>query len=909
MKVMRFVSLISVAALAAACGSQTAGGPDPIGPNGDGTETPAPEVTNPGPSPTPPELRLPDTAAPLLYMVELTIDPAKDSFTGTARINLRTTAASDHLWLHGTELTVSKAVLKTDAEVLDARPLDTSNEHFLGFRFPRQVAAGTYWLEVTYSGTISDKDYSGLFRQQEDEAWYLYSQFEAFSARRAFPSFDEPRFKVPFALTLHVPEALHAFSNTPVKAETKGPDAGWKTLTFETTKPLPSYLVALAVGPFEVVDVGPAGRNKTPVRIITTRGKTARTAWSKQAVVELQVLLESYFDMAYPYAKLDHIVVPHFLGAMENPGLITYDGGILLAEPGNEPRGWQRGAANTIAHEIAHQWFGNLVTLAWWDDIWLNESFATWAAAKVVDEWKPAWKSTVGAVGQRNGVMGQDSLMTARKIRQPIVSHQDIAGAFDGITYGKGAAVLWMFERAIGPDKFRDGVRNYMKKHAWKTTTATDFIASIAEVSDPVIPAAFRTFLDQPGVPVLTVGVTCAKGEKPVVSLAQERYLPAGSTGSAASTWTMPVCFEYAAGKDIVERCEMLGEKSTTVELDLKSCPTWVLGNADAAGYYRTAYEGAWLGNLIDKGGTSLSVAERISIVGDLSALVGADKIGLGDALVQLPKLIKDNDHYAVKAAASIVGQINDHVMPAKLRPNYARFVKKVFGAQARKLGWVGKPGETEETRQLRDVVVGLVAGEGEDKALVKQARVLASKWLDTQTGLDGDMLGDVLGIAARHGDAALHERMFALLKKTEDKTQRRALLGAIASFRGEALVKRNLELFMSDKDLDMRESFALMGGGLQWPETRQLAYDFIKANHVAIMDKLPRMARGYIVMVTGAFCDQAHYDDAKAFFGPLVQSELNGPKLLAQSLEQMQLCMAFAKAQGPKVEAFLKKY
>ncbi|HUH01067.1 MAG TPA: M1 family metallopeptidase [Kofleriaceae bacterium] len=898
--------IAAAAALALACGSQTGAGPDPIA-AGSTDQTPPPAVAE-GPTPTPPELRLPDTAAPLLYMVELGLDPAADTFTGTARINFRITAASDHLWLHGTELTVASAVLKSESETLEATPLSTSNEHFLGFGFPRAVEAGDYWLEVSYTGKTTDNDYSGLFRQEEDGAWYLYSQFEAFSARRAFPSFDEPKFKVPFALTLHVPEALQAFSNTPAKLETKGPTAGWKTITFETTKPLPSYLVALAVGPFEIVDVGAAGRNKTPVRIITTKGHTAQAAYAKRAVVELQDLLEAYFDMAYPYAKLDHIVVPRFLGAMENPGLITYDGGILLAEPGKESRGWQRRSANVIAHELAHQWFGNLVTLGWWDDIWLNESFATWAAAKVVDEWKPAWKGPIGAVGQRNGVMGQDSLMTARKIRQPIVSHQDISGAFDGITYGKGAAVLWMFERAVGAEKFREGVRNYLRKHAWKTTNAADFLAAIAEVSDPVIPAAFRTFLDQAGVPMLTVGVTCDKGARPVVSLAQARYLPAGSTGSADQTWTMPVCLKYAAGKQVTERCEMLAEKTSRVELE-GPCPTWVLANADAAGYYRTSYEGAWLGKLIDKGGKQLTVAERINIVGDLSALVSADEIGLGDALVQLPKLIKDDNHYAVSAAASIVGRIDDHVMPAKLRPNYARFVNKVFGAQARKLGWVGKPGEDEDARELRDVVVGLVADEGQDKKLIAQAQVLAKKWLDTREGIEPDLLGDVLSVAARHGDAALHERMFNLLKHTEDKSQRRALLGAIASFRGEALVKRNLEIFMTDKDLDMRESFALLGGGLQDPATRQLAYDFIKANHAAIMDKLPRMARGYIVMVTNAFCDQAHYDDAEAFFGPLVANEMSGPKLLAQSLEQMKLCMAFKQAQGAKIEAFLKKY
>lgn len=889
--------------LAASCGSSTS--TSPIGPGTTATtadpiaEPPAPAV------PATPTLRLPDSAAPLGYIVNLELDPAQETFKGNVRINVALAGATDHLWLHGTDLTVESATLKTDSEALPATVIPQQDEHFLGFTFPKEVS-GKVWLEVSYQGKVAAKDWSGLFRQEHDKRWYLYSQGEAFGARRMFPSFDEPRWKTPFTVTLTVPADLHAFSNTPVKSTAAARD-GWKTVAFETTKPLPTYLNAFAVGPFEIVEVGKVGRNKTPVRILALAGKTEGLDFARKAVVELHNRLEDYFDMAYPYAKLDHIVLPRFLGAMENPGLITYDASLLHEPEGGTSWAFERRSANVIGHEIAHQWFGNLVTLAWWDDIWLNESFATWMAAKVVNQWKPSWKGVTADVAMRAEIMTSDSLISARKIRQPIVTHSDIAGAFDGITYGKGAAMLWMFEELIGEAPFRDGMRAYMREHAWKTTTADDFLAAIGKVSDPAVPDAFRTFLDQAGVPVVSASLACDKGQAPVLTLTQERYLPTGSKGSAEQTWKLPVCVSVDGTKG--KTCKLVQAASEEWPLATKKCPRWVNINAGAAGYYRAAYSAPLLEGLLTKGGKSLSSAERITLIADLNALVSANKLGVGDALAQLPRLMKDKDPLVVESALGIVGQVADNMLPPALQPNMARYVRKTFGARARAMGWTAKKGDDAQTKKLRSRLLVLVAIRGDDKGLQKQARKLADTWLATGEGVATEDLAEVLSAAAYNADAAFYDKLAGKLAATDDARTQGSLIAGMAAFRDPALVKRNLETFLTNDKLPLRASFGLLSGGLAHHATREMNYAFIKDNYKAVSEKLPAMARAYVMMVARAFCDQAHYDDAKAFFGPIAKKEMQGEKILAQVLEGIELCMAFTAAQGPKVEQFLKTY
>ena len=905
-------AFVPFAVLVASCGGATSDSNDllwpPPGGLGDHATDDKTGEPKPPEDPHPPELRLAHHVVPTMYRAELDLDPAKETFSGAIRINVAINEPADHVWLHANDLTIKSAKITVGDESWDLRQLDVDNDELLGLHFGRMVAAGEALIDIQYDGIVSTKETDGLFRQDDADNWYIFTQFEATSARKAFPCFDEPTFKVPWKLTLTVPKDHMAVSNTAsAKVETKGDT---KTVEFEKTKPLPSYLIAIAVGPFEAVNIpGGLGRDKVPGRIIVPKGHSSEAAYAVATTPKLIELLEDYFDMALPYPKMDSIAIPKFGGAMENPGLVTYSSRLLLAEAGNEPAWFKRAYAGVGAHELAHQWFGDLVTLEWWDDIWLNESFATWMAGKVIKQWKPDWDVEVRAVNETISAMKADSLATARKLRNPVVAHTDIGGVFDTISYQKGGAVLSMFEAWIGEEPFRDGVRAYMKKHAWGTTTSDDFLAALAGASRPEAADAFKTFLVQEGVPLVSATLTCEAAATPSIELSQERFLPTGSQGSADQTWSVPVCVKYQSGKTIETECTLLDKKSATLKLaKAAKCPTWVLPNADAAGYYRVAYADGMIEQLFKLGSKHMSVPERVSVIGDMSALVHAGKGDVGESLSLVAMLMADKSPHVIGAAVDVVTGVDDRLVPDDMRSNLARFIRKMFSKQAMRLGMTAKAGESDNEKFLRTTIIKLVAIDGRDKSLRTAATKLLVGWLDGKQTIDPDMMETIFTVGATGGNAALHERILAAAEKATDNNEKIALIAALAAFDDAALVTRNLELFLDGK-FGLRDSGPLIQGPLARPESRQLAYDFIKDNFAAISEKLPIFAQAYLVYSAAAFCDQAHYDDAKAFFEPKVGDMPSGDKALKQTLEQIKLCMAFKDAQRPSVVEFLKEF
>lgn len=905
-------ALFPLAFLALSCSGGVSSGPsgaDPVMPPPAGGGEPA--VTEaPVETPKPPALRLGDEVLPTRYRVALDLDPDQTTFSGKTEIEVDVQTAVDHIWLHGTDLEVTSAELVRDGQPTDLEVIPDEDDDFLGFTLPDAIEPGPATLRIAYLGKVADKELEGVFRQKEKGEWYVYTQFEATAARRAFPSFDEPRFKVPFQVTMTVPGDDLAFSNTPVLEEAS--QGGKRTVTFGETKPLPTYLVAFAAGPFEIVDLGTIGRGDTPARVIVPKGRTGEAEYAKKSIPALLERLEEYFGMAYPYRKLDSIALPSFFGAMEHPGLVTYAASILLQKPDEVTARWERGHASVVSHELAHQWFGNLVTLAWWDDIWLNESFASWMGEKAVDRWKPEWEGAVRALAERDQAMGADSLVTARQIRQPIKTKHDIARAFDSITYAKGGAVLAMFERWIGEEAFQKGVRQYMKDHAWKTATATDFLAALGAASDAKVPAAFRTFLEQPGLPLLDVTLACDNKATPALEIAQSRFMPMGAPETAGGqTWHIPVCVKYGSGGKAHTTCELITTAEARIELkQAKGCPGWVLPNAEGAGYYRTAYPDGMLEKLFGAGRNSLTVADRVGVIGDMSALVSTGRIGIGESLAIIPTLLKDRNDHVTRAAAQIVSGVDNRILPPELEPNYGRLVVKLFGKKARALGWAPRAGDSDTTRMMRPLIVSMVATDGNDRKLAAEARKLAETWLDEREGISPDMLEAVLGTAAHHGDEALWEKFAAALDATDDRGHRSAILVAMAAFDSVELAKRNLQLFLDKgQDLDLRQSFTLLMGPLAHRDTRELAYQFVKDNLETILERLPAMAKGYIIMVSTAFCDQEHIDEARAYWGPKSEDIPGGPQMLEQALETMRVCVTFKQSQQPKLVTFLKKY
>lgn len=859
----------------------------------------------------PPKLRLGEQVEPTRYAVELTVVPTDDTFSGAIDIDLELRAATSFIWLNATELTVREASLDAEGRSIPVQTVPGDTD-FLGFAFDRPVGPGSGKLHIRYQGKFAKKEDHGLYKVKDKEDWYAFTQFESIDARWAFPCFDEPSFKVPWRITLHVKKEHVAISNTPVVSESEGTN-GLKTIKFAETKPLPSYLVALAVGPLEFVDVGKAGKKGTPIRIVTPRGRVNDARYAAQVTPEILTQLENYFGIPYPYEKLDMVAVPRKRGAMENPGLVTFGESAILSKPNEQTGGFKRRYAGVCAHELAHQWFGDLVTTAWWDDIWLNEGFATWMGTKIVRRWKPEWDNKMSRISSRPDPMISDSLVSARKIRQPIESKNDIANAFDGITYGKGAAVLKMFEAWIGEDKFQRGIQHYLTKYAWRNATSADFLAAIGTEAGREVTPAFSTFLDQAGVPLVSVELVC--NGAPKLTLTQTRYLPAGSQGSSQQIWQIPVCVRYGIGKSEEHVCMLL--TNATGELTLasaKSCPDWVLANEGQSGYYRVLYRGDLLNRLLKDGGKRLSLPERLGVISDLSALGQAGQIPMGDVLARVSALLNDPDPQILSATIDIVANLGNHLVPDALRPNYARFIRKTYGARAHALGWREKPGEDEDVRLLRPTLLRLVAGDGEDKALIAEASSLARRWLQDHQTMDPDLLSAILHIAAMYGDRALFDRFYAEAKKTSDRTERARLLSAMGSFRDADILKAALSIALTE-EFDSLESVAPVLGArgnptfsvTRDPKTRALVYEFVKQNFDALVAKLPRDSGANLARVASGFCDEEHRADVEAFFKDRATKFVGGPRILAQTLEQIRLCSAFRRAQQTSVAAFLK--
>jgi len=874
------------------------------------------------PSLEPPKLRLDGSAQPSSYAVDLTIVPDRDTFRGSVDISIDIRTASDVIWLNSVGLEIQTAVFRPESgatlseKSLPARTVQ-GGDQFVGFTFDRAIS-GQGVLHVAYQGKISRNSSAGIFQLKEGRDWYVYSQFEPTDARRAFPCFDEPSFKVPWQLTLHVPREDLALSNTPIQSEAPMPETnganGMKTVRFKQTPALPSYLVAFAVGRFDVVDAGRVG--PTPVRVIVPRGKSADAAYAATAIPRLLKLLEDYFGIPFPYEKLDSVVMPISDFAMENAGLITYAESSLLADPSTETIDHKHELAGLCAHEMAHQWFGDLVTTAWWNDTWLNEAFATWLERKIPGEWKPEWHLDVAAVNARLGAMRGDELASAREIRQPIQDNDDIANAFDDITYEKGAAVIEMFERWIGEAKFREGVQLYLRQHAWGNATAGDFEAAISSVAGKNVAPAFNSFLDQPGVPEVSVALKC--GAQPLLAVSQKRSLPIGSHAEP-QTWQIPLCVAFEADGSEHRQCSLLSHPQDEVALTgASTCPSWILANDGETGYYQVAYEGDLLKKVLADQGSHLSVAERVGVLGDVDSLAGEGAVSAQVALALVPEFSRDPDWHVVQAAANIAALLKGESVPANLREKGVRFIRREFGETALALGWIAKPGDSEDTRLLRQKLVPFAASTGEQKELIDQAERLARQWLETRgssgkVSIAPEMLEPVLRVAAQFGSRDLFNSLRKAAIQERDHRVREVLLEALGSFRSPALAREALDLLLS-KDFDPRESFyPLLFGPLSHVDTRDVPFEFVKQHLDGLLKRLPReVGEDYAAMlpsVGGSFCDAKHRDELDSFFTERVKDYSGGPRTLAQTLEGIDLCIAARKSLTPELAEFLSRY
>jgi alanyl aminopeptidase len=553
-------------------------------------------------TPSVPQFLLPEVAEPRRYSIELTIVPTKTTFRGLATIDLDIKQSLSFLWLNGKDLTIDSAVLRTANSQIPVDAVPAGGE-FIGFVWRQAIGPGPAQLEIHYRGRLDEKSTLGVFRRRSAGDWYVFTTFTPIEARRAFPCFDEPRYKTPWELTLHVKRESVALANTRQVSEREEP-GGMKRIAFAPTAPLPSYLIAFAVGPFEIVDAGRAGKNSVPIRIVTPRGRAAEAGAARAATPKVLARLEEYTGIPYPFDKLDQVaLIAGAFGAIENPGLITYRQRVLL---GNAPA-----MRSTMAHELAHQWFGNLVTMSEWEDVWLSEGFATWMSAKMMDEEQPPARRGVLPAAARNRIMAIDA-PNGRAVREPMNSREQMRRVYGPLVYEKGAAVLRMLENWLGEDRFRAGIRRYLVEHQFSTATTSDFASAVGEAAGLDVGAVLSALLDHAGVPVVSAELRCDTGSARVV-LRQDRHL------------SLPVCFK---GDGMPGRCVLIEGGETSVPLQF--CPSWLFANAGASGYYRSMLGPELFLSLTRHAASELTPAERLTFAQDVSALeMQATKKGL----------------------------------------------------------------------------------------------------------------------------------------------------------------------------------------------------------------------------------------------------------------------------------------
>ena len=839
-----------------------------------------------------PSFRLGDAATPLNYVARLAIDPARDDFEGEVAIEMKVNRVLATLWLNATQLTVQSATLETKEKSL-ALTTVVSGDDFIGFSSLEPIPPGDARMVIRYRGKIDSLSTRGIFKQREGGEWYVVTQFEALSARRAFPCFDEPGWKTPWQITLDVPASHVAVSNTPQSAESRL-DNGMKRVAFTKTQRLPSYLVAFAVGPFDVVEGGTAGMNQFAVRFLAPKGRGLDMRYAKEITPKLVEILEDYFGTPYPFEKLDSVSIPQTVdfGAMENAGMITYASQLLLARPFEETPAFKRRYASIAAHEIAHQWFGNLVTMQWWDDVWLNEAFATWMASKAAFRLNPSWDDGYSRANSRSRAVRLDRLASTRRVKNPVENKGDVSAAFDSIIYQKGGQVLEMFEQALTEVKFREGVRRYLAKHARDNATSRDFVAALAEAAGPgsALATQFLGFIDQPGVPLIDVSLDC--NGAPAVKLSQQRLRPAGSNANGGEAWTTPACFRYGLRGKLYSTCTVVANGASNLPLrDINTCPDWLLANAGGVGYYVARYDER-LTTRNNREAVRLPVPDAVALLGDAALMAESGLLPVGTALTLADRHAAHPSPVVTRAVAELLKSVRNDWLTQPDQRRLRHTFKSRIVPLARKIGWQEKAGDDERVKTLRSVLLPLAADQGDDVGLRREAAALAQRWLIRRDDVAAGMAEAVLNTAGAFADRALFDKLEQAAFAAEDHGDRSKLLKAMALARDTTLRERAYGLAI-DSRVNGRDVLALMVAALEDDNNRISAFAYLRSHFDRIDARLPQDTAANFITPLGRSCAVGQRDAFSDFFKERSAKIISGPRRYAQALERIELCIA----------------
>ena len=834
--------------------------------------------------------RLPTVARPQHYSLALTPNLQDATFAGSETIDLTLSEPVKAITLNAAEIKFQSAKAIVDGRTLQATVATDEATQQATLAFDRTLPAGRVALQIEYTGILNN-ELRGFYLSKTARRNYAVTQFEATDARRAFPSFDEPAYKATFDIQLTVDKGDTVISNTNMISDRPGPATGKHTVKFATTPKMSTYLVAFLVGDFECVSGESDG---VPIRACATPDKVEQGRFAVSAAEFVLHYYDTYFGIKYPMPKLDMIAIPDFeAGAMENFGAITYRETDLLIDEKIASVGEKSEVASVVAHEMAHQWFGDMVTMQWWDNIWLNEGFATWMANKPTAAWHPEWQVPQQVAARLDQTLNLDAARTTRTIRATADTPQQINEMFDGISYGKAGAVLGMVENYLGEETFRQGVHNYLAAHLYANATAEDFWNAQTANSHKPVDKIMGSLVTQPGVPGLTFGEP-AEGK---VKIAQQRFfLSPSAKGEGSQTWTIPVCFKAGGGNGV---CEVLSSPEQQLTVPQAG---FLFANAAGKGYYRSTYPADVYEKLVANVETGLTAEERITLIGDQWVQVRANKAPVGSYLDLMAAVKDDNSGTVMDTATGALEAVEQRIASTEAeRHGLNAWTIRTFAPALKRLG-PPSASDTPEKIKLRATLFGML-GAAQDPETVAQAKALAETYLEHPASVEATLGQTAVEVAAINGDAAFFDRLQKIYETSENPQFQENALYLLAFFKDPALEKRALDYILSGK-VRNQDSPGMLAITLSNRDTRDFAWQYMQANWDKVKAQMTPLSASTFVGSAGSFCSVERRDEVVSFYSshPVPSSE----RALRRAIDRINDCVELRANQEANLKTWL---
>jgi len=856
---------------------------------------------------TRPAARLSRHVRPVTIDLHFELDPTQKSFRGQARYDLQLDKRGRRLTLHAADLRVSAVRLRLGDDLLKPRVEVQSESETIVLHFDRLLPADTVQLELSFRGRVRN-DLRGLYRSVDEKEPWIATQLCPTDARRFFPCFDEPGIKACYRIRVTAPRDQTILSNSPVQSE-ENEGAGRKTVQFETTPPLSSYLIAVAVGPFEASPTLMSG--STAIRVYTLPGRQHLATFAREAAAESLTRLEQWFDMDHPYPKLDLLALPDFaFGAMENAGAVFFRDSILLLDADESSSEDRKRAGETIAHEISHMWLGNLVTMAWWNDLWLNESFATWMAYEIIDSWQPDWYIWLDFAHRRENALEVDALASSHPIAPRIRSADEAMENFDAITYTKGASVLRMLAAYLGDEVFQEGIRLYIRQHREDAATASDLWAALGEVSGVPVKEIVSPWTLQTGYPRVSLKRYERKG-RVIVELAQERFLalPARKSKSTKprTLWSIPWVGRIGGDHADDDRTlKHLFAKSRDQLSDQNAKQTWIYGNASETGFYRIEHAQSEFENLLDNL-SSLSPLERIGFVGHQWALAHANLIPITSVLDLIAALGGDEDPDVLFAVESVLSRLGQRLAISRgpdVENQFRAWVAVHYGGQIDLLGFEADPNDNERRRTRRARIFSIVGRIARVDAIRRECASRCARHLATGEALPTELGDEIIRIAASLGGESLHDQLCASTRNAKTPQARRRMLFALAEFDQPRLIRASLAASLDISLAPIPDRATLIGTLLARPTSAVATWRHLQKSWRRLEKQMPPILLARLVGATAVALPHSSAFEIREFFRdhPLAA----GSRVLRQVAEEMAIAKRFEAHAGSDFEAYL---